>query len=127
MKRHILGSLAAAALIMGMALGLRLLHVPGGELKTRAINIIIGILVVWMANSVPKQLAPLSRIGCSPEREQSLRRTSGVLLLAGGLLYSLAWLFAPMSLAFPLSLAALGGAVLLVLAQCLFAAQRRGA
>jgi hypothetical protein len=127
MRRQILGGLLAAAMMLGSVWALRLLHLPGGEAKTRTINIILGALVVWMANSAPKRFAPLSAISCSPEREQSLRRTSGVLLVAGGLTYSLAWLVAPISLAFPLSIAALGGAVVLTLALCLLAAQRRSA
>ena len=127
MKRQILSGLVAAAMMVGAPLALRLLHVPGGEFKVRAINIVLGILVVWMANNAPKQLAPLSAIAGSPEREQRLRRTSGALLVTGGLLYCLAWFAAPMSLAFPLSVAALGGAVLITAAQCLFASQRRSA
>ena len=127
MKKNILSGLVAAAALLGAAWALRFMHIPGEEAKTRAINIVLGILVVWIANNTPKQLAPLSAIGCSPEREQRLRRTSGMLIFAGGLIYSAAWLAAPMSLAFPLSMAALGGAVVVTLALCLFAAQRRSA
>jgi hypothetical protein len=127
MKRQILGGLVAAAMMLGAAWALRLMHIPGEEAKTRAINVILGILVVWIANNTPKQLAPLSAMGCSREREQRLRRMSGMLIFAGGLVYSVAWLAAPMSLAFPLSIAALGGGVVATLALCLFATQGRSA
>jgi len=127
MKKNILSGLVAAAAILGSAWALRFMHIPAEEAKTRAINIILGILVVCIANNTPKQLKPLTALACSPEREQRLRRMSGMLIFAGGLISSVAWLAAPMSLAFPLSMAALGGAVVVTLALCLFAAQRRSA
>jgi hypothetical protein len=127
MKRNILGALVAAAAMLGAAWALRFMHIPGEEAKLRAINIILGILVIWIANNTPKQLAPLSALGCSAAREQRVRRMSGMLIFAGGLVYSLAWLAAPMWLAFPLSITALGGAVAATLAICLLAIQRRRA
>ena len=48
-----------------------------------------------------------------------------MLIFAGGLVYSLAWLVTPMWLAFPLSMAALGSAVAATLAVCLLAMPRR--
>ncbi len=63
MKKNILSGLVAAAALLGAAWALRFMHIPGEEAKTRAINIILGILIVWIANNTPKQLAPLSAIG----------------------------------------------------------------
>jgi dolichol kinase len=125
MKRNILGALVAAAAMVGAAWALRFMHIPGEDAKLHAINVILGILVIWIANNTPKQLAPLSALGCSAEREQRVRRMSGMLIFAGGLVYSLAWLVTPMWLAFPLSMAALGSAVAATLAVCLLAMPRR--
>jgi len=127
MKRNILGALVAAAAMLGAVWALRFIHIPGDEAKIRAINIILGILVIWIANNTPKHLAPLSALGCSAEREQRVRRMSGMLIFAGGVVYSLVWLATPMSLAFPLSMAALGGAVVATVAICILALQRRRA
>ena len=127
MRRQILGGLVAGAAIVGAALILRLLHVQGGELKVRVINIMMGIFIAWLGNNLPKQSAQLVAIVRSPEQAQRLRRTAGFLLLAGGLLFSLAWLAAPMTWALPLSVAAIAGAILVTMAQCVWASQRHNA
>ena len=127
MRRQILGGLVAGAAIVGAALILRLLHVQGGELKVRVINIIMGVFIAWLGNNLPKQSVHLLAIARSPQQAQRLRRTAGLLLFAGGLLFSLAWLAAPMAWALPLSLAALGGAILVTMAQCVWASQRHNA
>ncbi len=82
MRRQILGGLVAGAAIVGAALILRLLHVQGGELKVRVINIMMGIFIAWLGNNLPKQSAQLVAIVRSPEQAQRLRRTAGFLLLA---------------------------------------------
>jgi multisubunit Na+/H+ antiporter MnhB subunit len=123
--RNIVAGLAAAALMLGVTLALRLLHVPDGALRTRAVNVLAGLMAVFLADRATKALTPLSRLSCAPEREQRLRRRGGFLLVGGGLLFVLAWLAAPLDLAVPLSTAALGGAVLLTLALVVDAARPR--
>ena len=127
MRRQILGGLVAGTAIVGAALVLRLLHFQGGELKVRVINVIMGVFIVWLGNNLPKQSAHLTALARSPEQAQRLRRTAGSLLVAGGLLFSLAWLAAPMAWALPLSVAAVGGAVLVTMAQCVWASHRHNA
>ncbi len=117
MNRRIVEALAIAGGMLGVAPLLQLVGEPGDEVRLRAIHVVLGLSVVWSANWATKRIAPLSATSCSPAREQRLRRTSGMLIFAGGAAYSLVWLAAPLPLAFPLALSALAGAVLVTFAQ----------
>ena len=117
--RGIAGGLVAGALMVGAAFGLRYLHARGlfagdaHEFSERTTGVVMGIFVAWLSNSIPKTLIPLSRIR-EPAFAQSLRRFNAAILVVGSLIYTAAWLFAPIKLALPLSIAGLGGALVLV-------------
>ena len=116
--RDILAGVLAAALIVGIALSARYLNARGlfpGDVKEfigRSCAVIAGLYTAYLANSVPKALIPLGRMG-EPAFAQSLRRFIAAVLFIGALLFTAAWLFAPFKLALPLSLASLGSAFVL--------------
>jgi len=122
---RVLSSILVAGLIIGASFAVKYLGSKGliagdaQELSQRSFNIIMGLIVVWFANLVPKRMKPLAETNCDPAHEQSLRRFAAQATVIGGLLYALAWLAAPYGLALPLSILALGGALPLVLARCL--------
>ena len=118
--KAMLGGVAVGAVMLGAAFGLQYLKAQGffpgdaHEFKARSIGVIMGIFVVYLANSIPKTLIPLSRSGGEPAFAQSLRRFNAAILVVGALVYTGAWLFAPIKLALPLSIASLGGATAVV-------------
>jgi hypothetical protein len=80
------------------------------ESATRGINLIIALMVIVTANSASKRVRPLASLRCDPVAEQAARRFTAMVLVVGGTVYALAWLLAPLSWAFPLSITALGAA-----------------
>jgi len=75
----------------------------------RLTGALLGAVVVFYANVIPKSLTALARLRCAPEREQAARRFAGWSLVLGGLGYMLAALFAPLA-----SIHLVGGIVLAV-------------
>jgi hypothetical protein len=57
MNRDILGGLIAAGCMIALSLMLRLSHIHDGKLQTRAVNVIVGLLMVWMATGRPSDLS----------------------------------------------------------------------
>jgi len=133
--KGIVGGVAYGALIIGAVFAAKYLKATGSftgdvhDLMSRSIGVISGLYVVFVANSVPKTLIPLSRVS-EPAFAQSLRRFIAATLCIGGLVFAGVWLLAPMSLAFPLAIASLGGAfaltVLAILVCGLSQAKARG-
>jgi hypothetical protein len=79
------------------------------EWSQRLSGALLGLVVVFFANAIPKSLTAMARLRCSPQAEQAARRFAGWSLVLGGLGYMLAMLFAPLA-----SRHLLGGGVLLV-------------
>ena len=131
MKNSLVSALAFSAFIVALAFALKYMAAHGliegnaQEISTRIVQVIVGLLVVWVANLTPKRLKPLSEMACDPASEQRGRRFAGAVIMLGGLVYSLTWLVAPAPLAFPIAISALGGTVAIVLIQCLAAFARR--
>jgi hypothetical protein len=129
MNRDIKTGLITAALMLGGSFALvklqavGLIHGERGELSTRWINMLIGLMEVGFASAGAKRLRRLASLR-DPVQEQSLRRFTAWTLTLGGLLYALIWLIAPYDYAAYISIAALGGAVLVVVARCLTAGKR---
>lgn len=67
------------------------------DLAPRLLGVLLGAIVVFYANVIPKTLTSLARLRCAPEREQAARRFAGWSLVLGGLGYMLAALFAPLA------------------------------
>ena len=88
----------------------------GDETSQRAVQVAIGLVVVYCANLAPKTLESMTS-RCDPAKVQSLQRFSGWSLVIGGLGYAMTWLVAPIEYAGVTSMAVLGASLLLVLAR----------
>jgi Ca2+/Na+ antiporter len=97
----------------------------GDETAKRAVQVAIGLILVYFANLAPKTLEPLAD-SCDPSRVRALQRFSGWALVIGGLGYSLAWLVVPIDAAAIVSMAILGTCLLLVVARCAWTLKSRG-
>jgi hypothetical protein len=79
------------------------------EWSQRLLGALLGLVVVFYANVIPKSLTSLGRLRCAPQAEQAARRVAGWSLVLGGLGYMLAMLLAPLA-----NMHLIGGAVLAV-------------
>lgn len=70
----------------------------------RIMGVLGGLIVIILANGLPKRLVPLEDLNCDPVREQMLRRFGARVALVGGLVLALVYAFAPAGTARPLAL-----------------------
>lgn len=107
-------AMAFAGFMIAVSLGVVLLSHAGwasayaAELSKRSTGFLMGAMVVFFANAVPKQTA--KQTGCA--RRQSAARVCGWSLVLGGLGYSVAWLFVPFAYADTVAVSLLASAVL---------------
>jgi hypothetical protein len=110
-----------AASIMAAALAARLAHALGAvddiDLSRRLPMVIIGAYFVFVGNALPKTLTPLSALRCDPTTAQSVQRLAGWTWVLSGLVVAGVWLTLPVNLAQLLSMVAIVGSVLVVLAK----------
>jgi hypothetical protein len=90
---------AAYVLTAVVVKALRLHDAVSAEAAMRLMGVLMGLIVVILANAVPKRLVPLARLYCDPAREQALRRFAARVMLLGGLGFALAYAFAPIAIA----------------------------
>jgi hypothetical protein len=115
------GSLVAFSVAVTLA---EKLGAVAGTSAERAIQVAIGLIVVYFANLAPKTFEPAC-VGCDPARVQALQRFSARTLFLGGLGYVVSWLVVPFEHAATVSITILGTCVLLVLARYLWTIRTR--
>lgn len=120
-------ALAGATCIIAAAALLRWAtpHYMVAAMAQRLTQVVLGAVVVFYANAIPKSMVALARLRCSPAREQAARRFAGWSLVLGGLGYMAAALLAPLS-----SMYLVGGVILAValaaaMLRCMLAANFR--
>lgn len=99
-RREIVGSIVLASLILLGAITLSVLQtaeVIDGDVSKRMIGVILGAVLVFMGNTMPKKLAPIDAQGsCAangdPARNQKLQRFMGWTFVIAGLLYMGVWM-----------------------------------
>ena len=114
-------SVVAAALIIGASATLAWLapsHIST-EISHRLLGALLGAVVVFYSNAIPKALVSRARLRCPPAAEQAARRFAGWSLVLGGLGYMLAWLLAPIGMANLIAGVLLGAALLLAVLRCI--------
>lgn len=119
-----LRDLLMATSLIGVALVLAFFR-PAGMGATdamRALGVLMGLMMVFYANEVPKRLPQVTR--CDPARQQSLRRFVGWMMVLGGLGYAIAWIAAPIKVAPLLAILLLGAALTVVLGRITFVRSR---
>ena len=120
-RSQLVRSLLAGVLIIATAGALSWLapvHISA-ELSQRLLGALLGAVVVFHANAIPKMLMARTRLRCTPAQDQAARRFAGWSMVLGGAGYMLAWLFAPLAMAALIGGALLAAALLIALARCL--------
>jgi hypothetical protein len=104
-------ALFAAVLIVGTSAALKWAapEYLSPEWAQRFTGALLGFIVLFYANVIPKSLTSIARLQCPPAAEQAARRFAGWSLVLGGLGYILAMLLAPLA-----SMHLVGGVVLAV-------------
>lgn len=102
-------SIVFASLIVAFSLGAALAGTLGAvedpDLGRRATMAILGAVLVFTGNAMPKTLTPLSALQCEAEKVQTFQRLAGWTWVLSGLGFAIAWLTLPIHLAAPVSLA----------------------
>jgi len=106
----------AGALLIIIPLAIKLAHVyglvddPNGA--NRAITILSGVCLVVMGNAIPTWLPPVSSMQGLGARVQAFQRFAGWTWVLCGLGFSMAWLALPIDAAQRVSMALVGGAMI---------------
>lgn len=95
------------------------------ETALRINGALMGVMLAFLANAVPKTLPSLARLRCTPEQEQALRRFTGWAIVLGALGFSTAWLTVPFDYAALVAMLTLGTALTLVLVRVFRVRRRR--
>jgi hypothetical protein len=104
----------AAAAVIKFAQGIELI---GAEGASRAIQIVIGLVLAFFGNYMPKDVAR-SRTGCAESRFQSPLRVGGWLFTLAGLAYAALGAFAPIAIAGTAAMAVVATATLVTAGYC---------
>lgn len=125
---HIRRALLGALLVLIVAAALRLASPEylSPDLALRLSGILLGLVVVANANSVPKALPRRMPIGLNPAEEQAERRFVGWSLVLGGLAYASAWLVAPVETANTIAGLLLAAALVVAIARVMIGRSRSG-
>lgn len=126
LRTQISRGVVLAALLLGASLATKRLspQYVNPELAHRLLGVLMGMVVVIYANTVPKTLTPLLQTRCDPIAAQAARRFTGWSLVVGGAAYALAWAFAPLRIADMLAAGFLGASLLLVAARVAWTIRR---
>jgi hypothetical protein len=109
-------NVALAALLIASSLGIVIAQKTGlvsVDLGTRAGMVINMLIVAYYGNLIPKAIV-------RSERARAARRFAGWAFASTGLLSAALWIFAPIGLATPASIALIGTALVTVFGYCFF-------
>lgn len=126
-RGSIVQGLVIAGVLLAASVGIKLLSPGylGPELAQRIFGALIGAMVVFYANSVPKALSPYLESRCNPAAEQSIRRFTGWTMALGGLSYMIASVVAPAASATMIAAGLLSLALLLVIGRIAWSLRKR--
>lgn len=113
--RDVTQSIIIAALILTMALAMRLAEAQGWlqDADDRAFGVIIGILLAGMGDLLPKRVTDAA--SCEFDRSFRMRRFAGIAFVLAGLAHAGIWIFAPLEMANLLAMSVVALALGLVL------------
>ena len=81
----------------------------------RVVGVTIGVFLMFMGNSIPKVLTPISKMRCDPARAQAVQRYAGLVFMLAGFAITVAWIATPIDVAPIVMLAAAGLSLILVI------------
>ena len=102
LTKSIGGGLAIAAFILAAAKSLQ--YAQAGELiepemARRTMHVIIGLVLAFYGNYMPKRIGPSRSAACAITRSQMALRVGGWSMTLAGLTYAGLWAFAPLGFA----------------------------
>jgi hypothetical protein len=102
LTKSIAGGLAIAAFILAAAKSLQ--YAQTGELidpetARRTMQVIIGLVLAFYGNYMPKRIWPSRSAACAITRSQTALRVGGWSMTLAGLTYAGLWAFAPLGFA----------------------------
>ncbi|HCW48595.1 MAG TPA: hypothetical protein DGP25_00615 [Brevundimonas sp.] len=103
-----LGAVVGGLALISVAAGLKMTAGAGmidDDLSSRIVQILIGLVLVVMANGAPKQIGRPRKSLEAEAKAQAARRIAGWALALAGLAYAAVWTVVPLALARPLSIA----------------------
>jgi hypothetical protein len=117
--RDITTAIVLASLMLDVKLAINLIDGfgtrAGHDFAERVTMALMGVFFIFMGNAMPKTLRPLAALRRDPARVQAARRFEGWTWVVSGLAFAVVWLAAPMDLTLPLSMAAIVGAIVLII------------
>jgi hypothetical protein len=115
MNKDLMGSVAWGAGIIAVALVATLarqMNYIDGDTVTRIVLAIIGLMVAWYGNRMPKAFAPSATA-------RRVTRVGGWSMALSGLLYAGLWAFAPLSVALLVGCGAILAGIVVTIGNCL--------
>lgn len=115
MNKDVISWIAWAAGIVAVALTMRFMRemdYVDRETSTRIVIGLIGLMVAWAGNRMPKSLAPNALI-------LQVKRVGGWSIALSGLVYAGLWAFAPIEIAKVVGSAVVVGGIAVTLGYCL--------
>lgn len=116
MSKDVMGGLAWGVGILVAALGVRLARETGyleAETGTRIVISLIGLMVAWFGNQMPKAFVPAAWA-------RKVRRVGGWAMALSGLVYAGLWAFAPIPVAVVLGCGAIVAGMAVSIGYCFF-------
>ncbi|RZJ03194.1 MAG: hypothetical protein EON89_12430, partial [Brevundimonas sp.] len=113
-RKQIVGALVLAGAVIGGALVLTLLKTRGvieAETASRGVQVVIGLMLAWYGNFMPKQPGGARRSVRAQAVTQAALRVGGWAMTLGGLAYAALWAFAPRDVADWASVVVVAGAM----------------
>jgi hypothetical protein len=115
MNKDLTGSVAWGAGIIAVALVATLarqMNYIDGDTVTRIVLAVIGLMVAWYGNRMPKAFAPSATA-------RQVTRVGGWSMALSGLLYAGLWAFAPLSVALFVGCGAVLAGIIVTIGYCL--------
>lgn len=115
MNHDVIKNLAVGGAIVVLALAASFARSQGlidHETTVRIVIVAVGLMIVWQGNRIPKTLAPSTHA-------RKAQRVAGWSMVSGGVVYTLAFAFAPIQLAVLIGCGAILVAMVVTFAYCL--------
>lgn len=120
MNREVIGSLAWAGGLIGLALAGTLARQMGyidQDALTRLVMGATGLMVAWYGNLMPKAFVP-SAVA------RKVKRVGGWSMMVSGLIYAAMWAFAPFDLALVIGCGAIAAGIAVTIGYCIALRQK---
>jgi hypothetical protein len=121
MTKQISSALVIAAVMLAAAAVIKYaqaIELIGAEGASRAIQVVIGLVLAFFGNYMPKDVARSRASGCAESRFQSPLRVGGWLFTLAGLAYAALGAFAPIAIAGTAAIAVVATATLVTAGYC---------